>query len=184
VQVNLNFYSAPHLLRGKELDVRVTSGVVEIFYQLDCVAHHFVLPPNWQGRYQTKLEHLPPAHLAVLEFTPKQALRDAERIGSSTLQIVEILFNHDRHPLLNLRRIQGILRLGRRHTEPALEEACRQLIEIDIRNPRLAAVEDIIKHTTRRKDKAVSMTVTRGPNPNLRGQAHWDDSDKKLSSIH
>jgi transposase len=176
VQVGYNFYSAPHALRGRELDVRVTTSVVEIFHQLDRVACHLIFPPSMQGKYRTTPEHLPPAHLAVLEFTPSQALKDAEKTGSATLQIVEALFHHDRHPLLYLRRIQGILRLGRRYSGQALEAACRKLVSIGARKPRLHEVEGIIKYETRRKDTDVALPVTRGPNPNLRGQVAWDDA--------
>lgn len=183
LQVGLNFYSAPHLLRGQELDVRVTATVVEIFHQLDVVAQHFLLPPNNQGRYRTKLEHLPAAHLAILEFTPQQALRDAQAVGPSTHQIVELLFKHDRHPLLYLRRIQGMLRLARRYTPPALEEACRQLLQIGSMTPRIHDVEEIIKQALRCKGTETIPKVNRGPNPNLRGQSNWSEEPVQKSPL-
>jgi hypothetical protein len=175
IQHGLNFYSVPHLLRGKEVDVRVTAAVMEVFHQLEVVALHFLLPPNNQGRYRTKMEHLPTAHQAVLEYTPQKALEEAREVGPSTLQIAELLLLHDRHPLLRLRRIQGIVRLRHRYSNQALEDACQQVVAVGARDPRLPEIEQIIQRNHKCGSAASPPKIVRGPNPNLRGQSSWDD---------
>jgi hypothetical protein len=146
VQCCYNLYSALYALRAKELDVRVTSHFVEIFHQLERVAIHLAASANHRGRYVTKDAHLPPAHLSMKEFTPMKALADAAHVGAATKQIVESLLTTVPHPLLHLRRVQGILRLAARHSAAALESACQVLVYLGVQLPRLDDVEGTIKN--------------------------------------
>jgi hypothetical protein len=173
VQVAKNFYSAPYTLRGKELDARVTSGYVEIFHQLQRIAVHDKASAGQYGRYYTKKEHLPEAQNAILEFTPQHALKEADSIGVSTSTIVGNLLQKSRHPLQYLRRVQGILRLKRRYTAQALEEACDELLRLAVEMPRLTDVEEMIKSRSTRQLRKGNLEIVRKFNPNLRGQQSW-----------
>jgi hypothetical protein len=172
VQIGFNFYSTPYQLRGKALDVRVTPDFAEIFFNLERVALHLLFSGSQRGRYQTKRAHLPEAHLAVKDFTPRRALQDATAIGPATLAVVESLFKISSHPLLHLRRIQGILRLGSRYCPKKLEIACQKIQLLGIESPRLADIEVIIKNGA---DTLIGqINIVRGPNPNLRGQRSFE----------
>lgn len=172
VQVAKNFYSAPHQLRSYELDVRISHEFVEIFHNLTRVAIHRVFAPNHQGRYRTEDPHLPERHLAVKEFTPQRALMQAKQIGPATERVIMGLIMNARHPLLYLRRVQGILRLSSRYSGADLEYAAMQLIEIGVDSPRLNDIERIIQNA-QACSKLAPAVVQRGPNPNLRGQESW-----------
>jgi hypothetical protein len=132
IQVKNNFYSVPYELRSKELDVRVTSSFIEVFHELERVAIHLAGSEPSRGRYFTKTIHLPPSHQAMLETTPKNILADAEDVGEATFYVIDNLVNKATHPLLFLRRCQGILRLRNRYSSKALEEACATLITLRI----------------------------------------------------
>lgn len=173
IQCGYNFYSAPCALRSKELDVRITPHFVEVFYQLERVALHLAASANHRGRYVTKDAHLPPAHLAMKEFTPQKALVDAAQVGGATRQIVESLLTTVPHPLLHLRRVQGILRLAARHSGAALESACQVLVQLGVALPRLDDVEGVIKNRAATLPAHCATEVKRGPNQNLRGQKSW-----------
>ena len=173
VQVAKNFFSGPHQLRGYELDVRVSHAFVEIFHRLERVAIHRVFAPNNQGRYRTENLHLPEKHLAVKEFTPQRALAQAKELGPATDRIVTGLILNAIHPLLYLRRVQGILRLASRYTAADLEYACMQVVEIGIDMPRIGDLERIIKNAKVLSAASSAAEVRRGPNPNLRGQQSW-----------
>ena len=172
VQVGFNFYSVPYQLRGKELGVRVTPHFAEVFFNMERVALHVLFSGSQRGRYQTKREHLPESHLAVKEFTPRRALQDAKSIGPATLGVVENLFAVSSHPLLHLRRIQGILRLGQRYCAAKLEAACQKILTLGIQSPRLADIEAIVKGGT--DTPGAPPDVVRGVNPNLRGQRSFE----------
>lgn len=125
VQVAKKFYSVPFQYVGREVRVRMTSKLIEVFDQdLNLLTTHVRL----QGReiYSTNESHYPAEKLAVTQFSVQQALRDAARIGPETEKLVKELLE-TAYPLRYLRRVQGILRLVQsgRVTREALEHAAK-----------------------------------------------------------
>jgi transposase len=177
-QVGKNFFSAPYALRGKELAVRITPTHVEFFYQLDRVASHKRPPSNQQGRYFREDRHLPPAHQAILEFIPQKCIADASAIGPETRALIEHLVTDARHPLMYLRRCLGILRLKGSFGPERLERACRMANSLPEKFPKLQTIEGVLKNQASQATNVVDIgaALTRGPNPNLRGQNHWVQS--------
>lgn len=176
VQVGYNFYSAPHQWRGEQLDVRIAGAHVEIFRHLERVAVHARVVGNTRGTYRHKDEHLPPSHLAMKEATPSQIMADAEQIGPMTAVIITNLFTKSRHPLMLLRRAQGMVRLAKRYSNKALEDACGIVVGLGIEMPRLADVEEIITNAKARAHMTRAAEVVRKPNPHLRGQKSWSEN--------
>ncbi len=172
IQVGKNFYSIPYQLRDRTVDVRMTGSLIEIYSNLDCVARHIRGQGRTVGQYFTNESHLPEAHRAMREATPSQAIEQAKDIGEATEQIVRSLIEGSRHPLMYLRRTQGILRLAKRYSPRALERACQKLISIGSASPRLADVEAIIK-TDAGTEPSNIIPIKRQPNPFLRGQESW-----------
>lgn len=174
LQVDKNFFSAPHALRSLTLDVRITQKFVEIFHKLERVAVHKNVPPTTLGRYITDQSHYPEAIQALSEFTPRRAIQQAESIGPSTEEIVRNLIEKSRHPLMHLRRVQGILRLSQRYSVTALEGACTRMVAcLGSVNPRLRDIEAIIRNVGREE---APQTIQRAAgNPNLRGQESWNE---------
>ena len=176
IQIGYNFYSAPYQLRGKMLEVRVTSSLIEVFHDLSRVACHIRVSGRSRGRYQTKHEHLPEAHVAVLEATPQTILEQAFEVGPKTGGLIERMFSEARHPLMYLRRAQGILRLANRYSKSSLEQASEVVFDLDSLTPRLADIEAIIK-TNLNPRSATILPIRRNPNPYLRGQQSWSDTN-------
>ncbi len=174
LQVGKNFFSAPQELRSLTLDVRITEKFVEIFHKLERVALHRNLSSASIGRYVTEPNHYPDAIKALNEFTPRRAIQQAQEVGPSTEHVVKNLIEKSRHPLMHLRRVQGILRLAQRYSAPALESACALMLEkLGSLNPRLRDIEAIIKNIGRENSPE---TIKRsGENPNLRGQETWTE---------
>lgn len=172
IQIGHNYYSVPFQLRGKAVEVRLTGQFAEVFFNLERVALHLLFSGNQAGRYQTKDSHLPPAHMAMKEFTPARALQDAEAIGPMTLKVVDDLFGSAKHPLVYLRRIQGILRLANRYSKDKVEDASKTIVGLGVSLPRFRDFEVLVRNAN---DKAAGEPkISRGPNPNLRGQASFD----------
>lgn len=176
VQVNYNFYSVPYKYRGLEVNVRTNASILQVYSDLDCIATHVPFHSAQRGRYLTTKAHLPEAHLAILEATPQFVMEQAENTGPFTHKIILSIIQSGIHPLQYLRRAQGILRLGgKRYGKPALEAACKCLVEQGLILPRTRDLEAILKNAV----SATSATtppmpvVERGPNPNLRGQISW-----------
>lgn len=125
VQVLKKFYSVPHQYVGRDVRVKITAKLIEVFDRdLNPVAAHARL----LGReiYSTNPKHYPEEKVAQVGFSVQHALRQAERVGPETVKLVGHLLNGP-YPLKYLRRVQGILRLVQsgRVSRLALEHAAR-----------------------------------------------------------
>ena len=176
IQIQYNFYSAPYGLRGKEVEVRVSSCYVEIFYNLERVAIHQLYPSQSRGAYRSDPKHLPESHKAMLEFTPKKILQDAEKIGPQTGILVKRLLEKARHPLMHLRKAQGIVRLSKRNKCADLELASKKLNDIGVKFPKIRQIEGVIKYLN--QPDPSKNKVKRGTNLNLRGQKYWQSNQQ------
>lgn len=125
VQVLKKFYSVPYRFVGRDVRVRITTKLIEVFDQdLNPLASHMRL----LGRetHSTDPKHYPEEKVALTQFSVQQALREGERIGPETAKLIGQILSGS-YPLKYLRRAQGILRLHQtgRVTRAALEHACR-----------------------------------------------------------
>jgi transposase len=169
VQVNFNYYSVPYKHRGKELNARVSRQCLEIYSNLERVAIHRISLNN-RGRHFTIKAHLPEAHQALLEATPQSILKESAALGESIKKVSERLIKEARHPFTYLRRLQGILRLKKRYSTSALEEACLFFVDAPLADIKINNIERVISA----KSKEVKVKkVERKENENLRGQLHW-----------
>jgi hypothetical protein len=122
VAVDRNFYSAPHELVRKRVDVFITRTAVQLFYRGERVASHVRL--SGQNHWATLAEHMPPAHSAVANRTPDWVRGQAARVGVATAAYVERLLTGRDHVQQGVRSCLGILRLATRHSAEELEAAC------------------------------------------------------------
>jgi hypothetical protein len=125
-------YSAPFSLIGKDLWLRTTISMVEIYYEYNLVASHPHLATP--GRRSTLVDHLPPEARAWLMKTPQWCLEQATRIGPFCLQFVEDLLS-DR-VLERLRAVQGTLDLRNRYGAERLESACHRAVDHGLKTRR------------------------------------------------
>ncbi|RYZ60495.1 MAG: IS21 family transposase [Proteobacteria bacterium] len=172
VQIGKNFYSIPHQHRDRLVDVRITGALIEIYRDLDCIARHIKAHDNAVGQYFTNENHLPDFHKAMREATPQQSIDQASEVGPFAEQIIKSLIEDARHPLMYLRRAQGILRLSKRYSPKALDRSSEILLSIGTKNPKLSDVEALIKNNLD-SEKTNVIPIKRQSNPFLRGQEHW-----------
>lgn len=125
VQVIKKFYSVPFKYVGREVRVKVTSKLIEVFDRdLNPLAAHARL--LGKEIYSTDSRHYPEEKVALTQFSVQLAVRAAEKIGPETVKLVEELLGGS-YPLKYLRRVQGILRLQQsgRVTGEGLEHAAK-----------------------------------------------------------
>lgn len=109
IQVERRFYSVPFAFVGQTVRVRLRAETIEVFCSSgEALALHPRLKGNM--RISTQEAHYPEAKQAAARFEVRHALRDAERIGPKTHQLISKLLEGPQ-PLRLLRRAQGILRL-------------------------------------------------------------------------
>lgn len=131
VQILKKFYSIPYAYVGRDVRVRVTSKLIEIFDQdLNALASHARL--MGKETHSTHSHHYPAEKVALTQFSVMLALREATKIGVETERLVAELLGGS-YPLKYLRRVQGILRLYQsgRVTKLGLEHASKMAMQFN-----------------------------------------------------
>jgi transposase len=129
-----NFYSAPHALVHKEVDLRVTDKVVEILFHGQRVASHVRV--FGKGIYQTDVNHLPEAHRRHLEWTPERLIRWGAETGPMLGRLIEEILKERPHPEQGYRSCLGIMRLGKTYSPERLEAAATRALSIGTKSYR------------------------------------------------
>ncbi len=141
VEVTGHYYSVPYQLVKKQVDVRFTATTVECFHKGKRVAAH--ARSLRKKHHTTVAEHMPKAHRAYAEWTPRRLIRWAESIGPATAMAVATIMEARAHPQQGFRSCLGLLRLGKSFGEGRLEKACVRALEI--KSPSYKSVKSILE---------------------------------------
>lgn len=169
VEILRSFYSVPHTLIGRQVDVRLTHRIVEIFCNHERVAVH---QRRWdRGGHSTIKEHMPKAHQRHAGMTPQTLVAQAARVGYHTALLVERLMRDRPHPEQGFRSALGVLSLLRRFGSERLEAACKRALECE--TVRYKSVQSILASGL---DKAPAHQEAAPPTPNhsnIRGATYY-----------
>jgi transposase len=170
IEVDGHFYSVPYQLVRKQVEVRLTSTVVEILYQGRRVATH---QRSYQkGKFTTLHEHRPKAHQRYLEWTPSRLIAWAEHAGPATAKLVEMIMSSKPHPEQGFRSCLGIISLGKKYSSERLEAASRRALHIRAYSYR--SMKSILKSNLDRvalpEQKEVSTVIE---HENIRGERYF-----------
>ena len=132
VEVDHAFYSVPHPLVGRQVDVRITDRLVEVFYQGSRVASHARV--RIKGAMKTVVEHLPKAHQKHREWSPTRLIQWGQSIGPSTGILVERILASRPHPEQGYRSCLGLLSLSKRYSPERLEKASYRALTLGAAN--------------------------------------------------
>lgn len=172
VSVDANYYSAPHIHRGKELRIKITESRIEIFLELERIAMHARTRGHVGERVKLP-EHFPESSKAYYEATPQNLLSQSRFIHQSLHALVVDLFNDDVYG--NIRRVQGLLRIAVKEINatsqsdaaPRIEAAVAQMRRFD--QFRVKYFEECLKNERRKTTQGEEREIVRSlPNPMLR----------------
>jgi transposase len=121
IEIDRHHYSVPHALVGHGVWARFTATTVEVFFRSERVASH--VRSYQRGAHTTLPEHMPKAHRAHAQWSPKRLIQWGESIGSNTGAVVEYLLRSKPHPEQGYRACLGLLALAREYGESRLEAA-------------------------------------------------------------
>jgi hypothetical protein len=117
-----HLYSVPFTLSGEHVELRCSTGRVEISQGGTRVASH---PRAIRRRGATTLaSHMPEHHRQHAEWTQERMVRWASSIGPGASALAEERLARRVHPELGYRSLLGILRLEKQFGPERLEAAC------------------------------------------------------------
>jgi len=170
VEVEHHYYSVPHALVGRQLDVRLTATTVEFIYRGQRVASH--VRSALRGRHTTADEHMPEKHRKMGQWSPERFIRWAGNIGPDTALLIGNVLRSRRHPQQAFRSCLGILRLARSDGEERLEAAAGRARALGPNRARSA--ESLLNH---RLDERPSEQIELGlaiEHTNIRGAGYYN----------
>ena len=124
IMVDGAFYSVPHQLIGKMVQVCVTDSLVRIFFESKEAALHDRTTKKWD--YKRKSEHAPPFKEAVLQCTREGLIDLSEAIGPFTNQMTKEILSHP--SVDKLKPVRCLLNLKESYSVIDLELACQRAL--------------------------------------------------------
>jgi transposase len=170
IEVERHYYSVPYQLTRKELDVRMTGRIIEVFCRGKRVASH--RRSYEKGKYTTAPEHMPHSHREYLKWTPKRLLEWASKTGPSAERLAGVIMRSRPHPQQGFRSILGILRLTKTYGDGRVDAACSRALAIGSHS--FKSVASILKNDLDKKPLG-GKVIDREPidHPNIRGSEYY-----------
>jgi transposase len=170
VEVEKSYYSVPYQLIDKEVYIRYSDKLVEIFYNNKRIALHRRL--HQAGAYSTQEAHMAAAHRAYAHQTPSNLIGRAERFGEKTKALVIEILKRRPHPQMGIRSCSGILKAARHLEAEVMEAICEKMLELE--SYTLAHFKSILKHKTYMKAEPQTATTPESIHENIRGNQYYD----------
>lgn len=128
IQFERNYYSVPYQYLNKEVNVRTTRQLVEIYYNNIRIASH---PRVTIGRnvYKTIDNHMPDNHKAYGEWNSERIKNWAKTIGPSTYQVISNIFMNARIEQQVYNQCITIIKLKDKYSVKLLEAAAKLILE-------------------------------------------------------
>ena len=132
------YRQVPFTLVGRDLWLKATDTVVQLFHRHELVATHPRL--RKPGDRQTVRDHQPPEAQAWLEHDPQWCLARAKEIGPASPARGLPPFNDT--GLVHLRGAQGIVRMREKFGDARLDAACERALAFA--SPKYRTVKTIL----------------------------------------
>jgi len=170
VEVEAHFYSVPHRFARREVEVRLTPRIVEVFLKGERIAAH--LRSSGNHRHTTVSDHMPSSHRRYADWTVERIRYEAAAIGPATAALCELILERRPHPEQGFRSCLGIVRLVRPFGADRVEAAASRAIEIGTLT--YGSVRSILDNKLDRQ-AAQPRTADAVPvlHPNIRGPRYY-----------
>jgi len=135
-------YSVPYEYIKRKVDVRITKGTVEIFFDGNRICSH----PRLYGRanqYHTVEDHMPPNHQQYVQWNGERFAKWAAKIGYNTETVVRAILAGYKVEQQGYKACMGLLKLADKYSAQRLENACKRALTYTPR-PSLKNVQTIL----------------------------------------
>ena len=125
--VDSKYYSVPHEYIRHQVDIRVTSRMVEVFYNGLRIASHPRLTGH-HGQYQTVDEHMPQKHRKISEWSGERFISWAQKMGANIAEVIRSVLADCKVEQQGYRTCMGILKMSDKYGVERLEAACARAL--------------------------------------------------------
>ncbi|MGH9439495.1 MAG: Mu transposase domain-containing protein, partial [Terriglobia bacterium] len=123
INVNKHYYSVPPSVIGQHVDVKVTSELVEIFFQGRQITSHG--RQDRPGKSSAKAEHVSSSRQPATGWSALRVRKWADKIGPATASLIETILSYANCSPAGVRSCLGILTLESTYGRERLESVCR-----------------------------------------------------------
>lgn len=163
-----NHYSCPFHYRGREVSVKTTDTLLEIYYNHERIATHPKFPAYRTNGWSTHKEDMPDEYNQP-EMDESRIKRWAASIGENTAEVIDRIFRSVNIKEQGYNSALSVLHLAKTYSEERLEIAC-EIALASIRVPRYHHLKAILSGN---QDKVYlagkEEAETRQKNSNVRG---------------
>ena len=132
-----HYYSVPYQYTGIKVKTIYTNRVVEIFKDNVRIAIHQRDRRPYQ--YTTIKEHMPQDHQFINGWNPHKLISWAEKKGGSVKEFIQLMLDQREHPQQAFKACLGVLTLGKKYDDEAMQAVCKKAIEINSISQRFIA---------------------------------------------
>lgn len=123
VSVEKMHYSVPYEYIKHKVDLRITNGVIEVFFNTTRICSH----PRLHGRagqYSTLAEHMPDDHKKYMQWNAARFVSWGESVGPNTTITVKAILASHKVEQQGYRSCMALLKLADKFSITRLESAC------------------------------------------------------------
>ena len=144
VQYNRDFYSVPHHLAGRTVNLCITRSTIKIYteHSSSPVAVHLL--GSGEGRNISNREHMPDAHKAYASNNIDDLMLWSESVGLSVKTLFNAIVSNKRIPQITaIQQMSKAQKLAKEYSNERLESACRYANSVGTQT--IPNVENILK---------------------------------------
>jgi transposase len=148
IQVERMYYSVPYDYVRENVDIRLTTDLIEVYFKEVRIASHKRLYGEI-GQFSTNKDHMPDNHRLYLDHNPENNREWAKTIGPFMTQFVSyILEMNVEKKALNI--LSTLRNLAKKYTNQEIEKATETLLEIST-NPTVSVLKSVLERNKKKK---------------------------------
>jgi transposase len=143
IQADEQYYSVPFEYIKREVQVRLTRNIVEVFFDNSRICSHARLYGR-RGQRSTTEAHMPPKHQQYVQWNGERFRAWAAKIGTNTVAVIEGILSSNRVEQQGYRACMALLKMADQYTPERLEAACAKAFFYTHR-PSYKSIQTILK---------------------------------------
>ena len=143
IHADERYYSVPFEYIKREVQVRLTHNIVEVFHEGSRICSHVRLYGH-RGQYSTMDAHMPQKHQQYLQWNGDRFRAAAAKIGTNTAAVAESILSSYKVEQQGYKACISLLKLAEQYTPQRLETACAKAFFYTPR-PSYKSIQSILK---------------------------------------